>query len=378
MKLQPVRITKHSSGFLRSSGAALSVCITSLNDNEEAANTVKSIRDTAGDIEIVLIDDHSDVPLSPPDKSVILYRTAHRLGVGPSRDLAVSMATKSHVLITDAHMRFEEGWLEKLNPRLDDKTIWNATCLGLSETNMDLTKYHGAYHGARLALLESEASRGKVNDVVFEGKWIGEKPGDNYDISCMMGATYIFPVRVYRSLGGLGVLKHWGSDEPYMSAKAWLSGYEVRMAKDVRIGHKFRKNAPYTSDIWCMTYNKLRAIAELFGPDWMEKFVPYFPKNQNTVRAMDNLRLDWDDILACRNYYTTEVFKHDMDWLCDRFAIAHPKNYARPNIANRVQKHVARPVAARVRRSGPNAGGIPGDVGKGVPGLLQQQPGPQG
>src|SRR5690348_5109505 len=114
-KLQPKSVVSTAPAIIIK--PKLTVCITSLNDNEEANNTVRSIRETAGDIEVVVVDDSSTTHLVLDDKSVKFYRTPKRAGVGPARDIAVSMATGTHVLITDSHMRFDPPWLKNLTPR---------------------------------------------------------------------------------------------------------------------------------------------------------------------------------------------------------------------------------------------------------------------
>jgi len=315
-------ITSHSPPAVGAPKPRLSICITSHDDNEELQQTVQSALATAKGVhEIVVVDDASPVP-APVSQHTVHHRSDQRAGVGPSRDFAATMATGDYVLLTDSHMRFEPGWYENIMDRLGEKkTAWCGSCLGLSKQNMDITKFQGAYTGARLVLYESNPKDG---DVVFEGKWTGPVgDSDDYEISCMMGACYFIHRDWYHELGGLGMLKMWGSDEPYLSAKIWLGGGELRLARSVRIGHQFRDASPYTVHKWCIGYNKLRAIKELLGDKAYRKLRDKLPNDVWTRRAVLNLHADESKVLADRER-NSKTFTRTVEWLCDRFNLNNP------------------------------------------------------
>jgi glycosyltransferase involved in cell wall biosynthesis len=294
----------------------LSICMTVLEDREETNHTIESIRATAGDIEIVVVDDFSSDPVEVKYPGVKYHRNSERLGVARSRDIAVAKATGSYILITDSHMRFRPDWYPKIMSRLGDPMqAWNGCCLGLDSDHMDIFKPKGEYCGANLVIWKES------DKTIFEGKWMPSKPGDNYEVPCFMGASYFISKELYGKVLGLGALRQWGSDEPYLSSKIWLAGGSIRMAKDVKIGHKFRKAAPYKSKTWCLHYNKLRAVKEVFGDPLYRLILSKMERSNTNVRTA-NIQLikDAADVERHRAHYST-VFKHDYHWLCDKFGM---------------------------------------------------------
>ena len=85
----------------------LSVIIPVLNDNAELNETIKSIRETSPPtVEIVVVDDFSEIPATISDPSAILLRNKSRLGAGASRDRGVKECSSDFLLLIDSHMRF--------------------------------------------------------------------------------------------------------------------------------------------------------------------------------------------------------------------------------------------------------------------------------
>lgn len=300
----------------------LSIVIPVLNGQQEVNHTIKSIRETSGsDCEIIAVDDASDIPLSIEDKNTYLIRNKERLGVGPSRHLGVSLAANKYILLIDAHMRFESNWLNNAMHRIigRETTLHCATCLGLDENHMDIYNHKGAYNGARLAICEKDDD-GRLD--IFEGKWIEKRENeDDYEISCCMGAGYFITKDYFLKLRGLHSLKKWGTDEPYLSMKVWLSGGNVRMMKTVRIGHKFKKNTPYITDMSNLVYNKIRAIKTLFSDNYIgDKVIDKIPKNISFEKAVKMIDDDKKIIEEYKGYYKS-IFVHDIFWLVHKFNI---------------------------------------------------------
>lgn len=295
----------------------LTIIITTVNEQQETNATVKSIRETAGsEPEIIVVDDHSDIPQTLEDTSVKLIRNIERKGVGGARHTAAQYAEGKNLLITDCHMRFDKNWYEPALEAMRNKpqTLHCGTCLGLSEGNMDLEKHRGAYNGATLCMYNESTNE------VLEGKWVAEKEGDNYDLGCLMGAVYFIPKDFYFKLRGLQDLRGWGSDEPFLSLKAWLAGGEVKLLKKVRVGHKFRSAAPYCTWSPWMPYNKLMTIYTVLGQRWYDVFKDKFPvsgDNDAAKRFMEKEKVQMD---ANRTYYQS-IFVHTPEWYMNKFNI---------------------------------------------------------
>lgn len=296
----------------------LSIIIPVLNDAIELNLTIESIRNTSpSTVEIIVIDDKSDVPVVVNDKTVKVIRLEERHGVGATRHIGATNAVSDYLLFIDSHMRFDPAWYNNIMTRLTSnpsKIVWCATCLGLDEECMDINKPKGAYYGARLALYE------KNENQVFEGKWIPEKLGNEYEVSCLMGACYFFHKSWFFYIGGTKSLKMWGSDEPLLSTKTLLAGGTIKVVKDVRIGHKFRSEASYRTDTAYIIYNKLRSIKMLFSNRLYEELKSKIPDDNSKRRALEMLERDKTEIEQERQYYRT-IFTRDEKWLCETYNI---------------------------------------------------------
>lgn len=301
----------------------LSIVIPVLNDPDEVNATIASIRQTTGnDTEIIVVDDHSDKPVEIKDRRVMVHRNNERLGAGASKHLGATFASSNYILLLDCHMRFEPNanWLNKALNRIVGRqnTVHCAACLGLDEKNMDVTKFNGLYSGATLSLYNEKSNE------IFEGKWMDKSPeGDDYDIACLMGAGYFFPKQLFMKLRGMAALKMWGTEEQYISVKAWLSGAEIKMLNEVRIGHKFRSEAPYVTGVPNLVYNKLWAINTLLDPDLAKFLISKIPKNGDLAaaqRMFNQNRLVFEE----HQRYYQNLFVRDIYWYCDKFNIPVP------------------------------------------------------
>ncbi len=300
----------------------LSIIITALNEQHELEPTLQSIKDTCGDAaEVIVVDDCSKEVQGSNIPNVKFIRNNERKGVGPSRHIGAEHAEGDYILLTDAHMRFEPGWYEKAMERIvgRNSTVHCGACLGLDESAMDLSKHKGVYTGATLLLHNPSTNE------IFEGKWIPDKKDqDDYDIACVMGASYFFPKEFFFKIGGLKALKMWGSDEPYISLKAWRAGGDIKMMKSVRIGHKFRGAAPYSTWVPNIIYNKMRSISTILEPDLTKIMMDKFPKSGDHQAALEMLAKEANIVQEERNYYD-KLFVRDTKWLCDKFNIRYPE-----------------------------------------------------
>lgn len=297
----------------------LSICITSLNDTAELNNTIQSIRDTAGDVEVVAVDDCSAMPAAVADSRVKLYRQPLRRGVGPARHKAAEIATHDNLLFVDAHMRFEPGWYAAALDRIGEPlTVWCGTCLGLGYGTMDVSKPKGVYHGAYLVYW-----RESTGDV-FEGKWGVEKKDTDYPISCVMGASYFVPKKLFFDIGGLSCLRYWGSDEPYLSSKVLLAGGRLMLSKAIRIGHEFRDKNSFSTPEYAPVYNKLRCIYELFDFKTAQFLASKLSTHPAYAMARGELMKSSKELseVRARNEH---VFKRSVREVCEAHEIIYPK-----------------------------------------------------
>lgn len=304
--------------------ARLSICIGVLDETDELLKTIQSIRDTSGDkCEIVIVDDGSVIPvhqsLKGHSNQIRLHRTTGHTGSGAAKHLAVEIAKYDSVLILDAHMRFLTGWYEMAIDRIEEPdTAWNPCCLGLEEGFMDPAHPRGIYFGAKLHFHN--------NGEVFEAKWESEKEDIEYDVPCLMGGAYFFPRSLFLNLGGFSGLQKWGVEEQFISLKMWLAGHRIRMAKEIKIGHKFRSAkspAPYTVAVPFVIANKMLAMRTIMGRESAVKLEQMMPMDGSWMMARH-----WTDQrqpqIDIENQRLQAIFKHDCRWYAERFNVEYP------------------------------------------------------
>jgi glycosyltransferase involved in cell wall biosynthesis len=302
----------------------ISIIIPVLNDQHELLETIKSIRSSSPpSVQIIVVDDCSDVPvvLRCEKGTTRLIRNKKRVGAGRSRHIGAEISTSNHLLLLDSHMRFAHDWYDdamKLLKPENQKTLWCATCVGLDEKNMTITDRSPLYYGANLVI--QEPNTGKI----FEGIWAEGKRGENYEIPCVMGACYFINRDWFLYLGGLKSNLMWGSEEPFLSIKSWLAGGEVRLMTKVRIGHKFRSEAPYRTPDHYVWYNKIRSIMVTLPTDIQNSLLSMVPDGVNSRYAFGQISCDLKDILKERNDFQSKV-EREITWLTDKFGIPLPK-----------------------------------------------------
>lgn len=264
------------------------------NEGAEIEKTVISIRATAKNVNIMLINDCSTDGFNY--KAVAerfgceYYETPENLGCGGARDFGVSKCKTKYFILLDGHMRFYHiGWEEKILCHLRERenSIIYANTLVFSKEKvkvngeeLDLLQYNnedgkngrnGDYIGAMINFYE------KGNELT--GKWAHllpeaeeGNPSNLITTTCCMGATYATSVKHWNRIGGLYGLLKWGSDEPFMSIKTWLSGGKCYLIKDFPIGHFYRSAnlQPYSVSQDHVHHNQLYLI-DWFGTSEEEK-----------------------------------------------------------------------------------------------------------
>jgi len=304
----------------------LSIIIPYLNEDEYIRKTIASINET-GDInrtEIIAIDDDSKNKVDLSDfKNVRQIRNEKRIGVDACRQMGVELASNEYCLILDAHMIFKnDDWLNKIvnKVELNPYTLWCCTCLGLGYGVMDVNKAKGKYHGANLLLTGENTSKNRFATECLEPKWAHEKPELEYEIPVILGANYFFNKKWFDYIGGLKGLKSWGSSEPFMSLKSFFAGGNSKITKEIEIGHVFRDDAPYVTQIADLYYNKIFICKTLFPKEIEDKILECLPKNINYKMAMEKINNDIEVIEKEKRYYSS-IFKHNIYDFCSKFNI---------------------------------------------------------
>lgn len=295
----------------------LTIIMPFLNEGDEPLKTIESIYRTCDTdfIDIIAIDDcstynYSDFSLYPKVKIV---RNAERIGVASCRHMAAKMATTPFILIIDGHMRFRnDNWYERITSSIEKEpeTLFCTTCVALSPSQMDMSKAGKKYYGADLKLIDESQKSSIIAGQIIEPKWAKEKPFNEYEIACVLGANYAMSVEWFLKIGGLQGLCKWGGDEAFISLKTWLYGGKCKIIKDVEIGHMFRDNAPYETHLHHLHYNKIFICMTIF-PDKLGYYLSNILPNvrENDV-ARRNIGENWESIQKAKNHYSKTFVKN--------------------------------------------------------------------
>lgn len=308
----------------------ISIVMPFLNESNWPYKTVQSIYDTAdnGSFEIIAIDDMSkelyDFSRFPDVKYI---RNTVRKGVDGCRHMGVEVANTNKILILDAHMLFypNTNWLNKVIDciKKEEKCLWCFTCVGIGYGIEDLNHpNNGKYYGADLKLF-TEKEKDRPARSIIEPVWASKKPEIEGEVQCILGANYAFSKDYFLYLHGLKNLKSWGSSEPCLSIKAWLSGGSCKINTEVQTAHLFRDNSPYITNISDLVYNKILLLKTIFPKELEDKLMTYIPKDINYDRAMKMINDNSVEIENERKYYQS-IFKHSIYDFCKRFNIAIP------------------------------------------------------
>ncbi len=296
----------------------LTVIIPFLNEGIEIANTLQSIRETAGQqIDVLLINDSStdgfDYEATAKQFDAFYHKNPERIGVAASRDLGVSMINTPYFLLLDGHMRFyQNDWVEEILKAVksDERAIYCLQCKPLLD---DLSlNYNVNTMGACIHINTPKADDilepfWKYNDMQFDCPTI--------EIPCVLGACYVVAKNYWNYLRGLEGLRIYGNDEPFISLKTWMEGGKCILIKEIIVGHIFRKKHPFHVEWSDRIYNKL-LIAELLLPiEYKNKMFSILNNKYpiETKKAISILITNKKLIMDSKMYFE-KIFTRDFDF----------------------------------------------------------------
>ena len=177
---------------------------------------------------------------------------------------------------------------------------------------MDMARASHTYHGATLNIFGPDKNKAGATQIL-EGNWLPDREGDDFPVACLMGACYFIPADWFFHIGGLRMLKGWGTDEPLLAIKTWLAGGDCRMMKTVRIGHQFRQTAPYPTEASALIYNKMMLALTCLPMDKAWKLNALHRGGPELLQAKKELEKDYGQIMAER-FALQSVFKLSFEW----------------------------------------------------------------
>ncbi len=292
------------------SGNKLTVVIPFLNEYDEVANTVRAVRATAGnEVDVIVINDHSDDDYDYEQAlnglDVHYIYNEFRIGAAASKEKGARLVNTPYFLLLDAHMRcFTPDWHRRIVKVLDadDRQLLCCQSKALGKDK------DGTVYDKGGVLTDGAFVTFNYHDYIPGIHWNEEirhdrLPGDK--IPCVLGAGYAASKRYWKLIRGLEGLMHYGSEETYISLKAWMEGGGCTLLPEVIFGHIYRERPPYRIVTAQMHYNALFISCVLFPTSL--KCWAYAAAYQQDPRLLAEiqfwLELNRHTIEALRSYY---------------------------------------------------------------------------
>lgn len=254
---------------VKESTNTLTVVIPFYNEQEEVKNTLKSIRETVGQhVDIIVVNDASDDGYNYiediKDYDVSYICNDLNIGSSASKERGVRCCRTQYFLLLDAHMRFyQSDWVDRILMYLkqnDQQLLCCQTMVLKKENGIVYKKNDASPHGAYIYM--------GTRTLIPKAVWSYESSismMDDSKIQCILGAGYASSVSYWKKIRGLEGLLAFGSEEAYLSLKAWLDGGGCRLMDDIVVGHIYKDSSPYSYLSATYLYNML-IIAEMLMP----------------------------------------------------------------------------------------------------------------
>jgi len=273
-------------------------------------------------VEIILVDDastkeHCKEPVVEnylkkqfPRVSTNVIHLKGREGLIGAR-LAGARAAKGQVLLfLDSHTEANINWLPPLlEPiAINPKT---AVCPFIDVIAHDTFEYRAQDEGARGAFdWEMYYKRLPLLPKDLENP---TKPFDN---PVMAGGLFAISAAFFWELGGYDKgLQIWGGEQYELSFKIWQCGGRLVDAPCSRVGHVYRKFAPFSfGGSLGKNYKRVAVV-------WMDEYAEYIYKRKPSYRHIDPG--DISEQTALRNKLQCKPFK----WFMENVAFDLPKKY---------------------------------------------------
>ncbi|XEC93650.1 galactosyltransferase-related protein [Paenibacillus tarimensis] len=144
-----------------------------------------------------------------------------------ARNLGAKHSIGSYLIFYDAHLFFEDFWIDRLIEPIREG-LADGTTPGIAPTNAP-----------------DAAGYGQTLDHQLGVKWNGWQP-KMFPCAILSGGSFAISRNVFFDIGGFEAgFKRWGYEDVEISLKMWLFGYICCAVPSVKILHLFRQSHPY-------------------------------------------------------------------------------------------------------------------------------------
>ena len=243
----------------------ITIIISARNEGQEVLNTLQSLYDTdPQNIEVILVDDHSDKWIDPPEYKGLRVMTLDLpyYGLYDAIYKATEVMKADKFLFVNARCRFTPGFEKAFIDAVDKEphNLFSPTCAVLSYDN---DKIDGASlrYGAKIDLFNDECQFKYYQIRAIKNKT--HKPVAHLGGMAMNRERFL-------ELGGSYPLQTHGALNAYIALKVWKTGGEVKVL-DTVIGNIFRETTSCPVTEAEQIYNYLALVYIIRGPGFVDE-----------------------------------------------------------------------------------------------------------
>lgn len=286
----------------------VSIIIPVKNEGSHIQKTLDSLFSarTRRDFEVIVVDDASTdgcCDFLQEDsfrhkKKVSLCQTKG-VGAANARNLGAEKAAGKYLVFCDAHLDFEDGWLDRILEPIEKKQTDATTPAIGSVNNPGFTGY------------------GQTLKFNLRIKW-NNKQNRMFETAVLPGACFAVPKKVFKDTGGFERgFKTWGYEDIEFSIKMWLFGYRCHCIPKAKILHLFRKAQPYEISLEDIYYNLMLMAYSHFNQNRIEKCRKIIGRKIAVPIEKEVIK---NGVLKQRKQYFKKR-KHSDDWYFQKFNI---------------------------------------------------------
>ena len=223
----------------------------------------------------------------------------HGLGAANARNLGAKVAKGKYLIFCDAHLQFEDWWIDRLlEPLIANKSDAVSPAIASFE-NPDFIGY------------------GQTLKFHLGIKW-NTKQTHLFETAVLPGGCFSISKEVFDNVGGFDTgFRTWGHEDVELSIKLWLFGYRCHCQPNVKVLHLFRKAHPYKVSYDDVYYNLLRMAYSHFNHERIQKCKKMILNNKVTKIESEVIQ---DGVNKQRLFYHKKR-KHNDDWYFNKFRI---------------------------------------------------------
>ncbi|KZE54633.1 glycosyl transferase family 2 [Brevibacillus parabrevis] len=237
----------------------VSIIIPVKNEGDNVRTTITSLVNARTNMtyEVIVVDDASTdngchFLRNQENPSNIKLITTEGIGAAAARNLGVDHAQGRFLIFCDAHLAFENFWIDRML-----ELILTKKADGVAPGIASMTEPHKIGYGQKL-----DQKLGVV--------WY-PKPQRPAPIAILPGGCFIVTREAFMKVGGFDRgFRVWGFEDIEFSIKMWLFGFTCFVHPSVKIRHLFRQTHPYTVVHEHIYYNMLRMAYSHFSEQRIE------------------------------------------------------------------------------------------------------------